>query len=154
MTNAQRKPVLSITNINGNGQQLQVTSYEHQTTYIVSGGDLKLYGGTMYLIQKPSHSYEEAVEMLFKHLVMDDREHAINYYNLVSSFFIGHFGNADRDNFKATLTSRWHKLFLHVELERRPGLDASLMFFHVHEKEMLVSLESHPIVYILANEKQ
>jgi hypothetical protein len=149
MSNAQRKPVLSITNQNGQGQQLQVTSYEHQTTYIVSEGG----GGTMYLIQKPSHSYEEAIEMLFKHLVMDDREFSINYYSLVSSFFIEHFGNADNDNFKATLTSRWHKLFLHVELERRPGLDPSLMFFHVHEKEVLVSLKVHPIVYILAGEK-
>jgi hypothetical protein len=149
MLNAQRKPVLNITNQNGNGQTLQVVSYEHQTTYIISEGG----GGTMYLIQKPSHSYEEALEMLFKHLVMDDREFSINYYNLVSNFFIWHFHGADNDNFKATLTSRWHKLFLHVEMERRPGLDPSLMFFYIHEKEVLASLKTHPIVYILANDK-
>jgi hypothetical protein len=107
----------------------------------------------MYLIQKPSHTPEDAIELLFKELVMDDREAAINYYNLVSGFFIFYFGGDEQGKFKATLTSRWHKLFLHVELERRPGLDRSLMFFHIHEKEMLVSLKTHPIVYILANEK-
>lgn len=146
MAYAQLNPILNITNTLGNGQKLQVTSYGQQTTYIVSEGG----GGTMYLIQTPSRNYYEALEMLFKELVMDDREEAINYYNLVSDFFISHFHDESYDNFKATLTSRWHNLFLHVEMERRPGLDASLMFFHIHEKELLVSLRTHPIVYILA----
>lgn len=151
MANAQLKYHQLSTLRLDNGQQLKVCSYEHQTSYIVS--DSPNGGGTMYLIQKPTHSPGEAIELLFKHLVMDDREFSINYYNLVAEFFIWHF-NGDRDGaFKTTLTGRWHKLFLHVEMERRPGLDGSLMFFHVHEKEMTVSLKSHPIVYILVNDK-
>lgn len=152
MTNAQIKYHQLFTLRLDNGQQLKVCSYEHQTTYIVS--DTPNSGGTMYLIQKPSHTPEEAIELLFKELVMDDREAAINYYNLVAGFFIWYFKGDEEGKFKATLTSRWHSLFLHVELERRPGLESEWMFFHVHDKEILVSLTTHPIVYILAKDKQ
>jgi hypothetical protein len=148
MTNAQLKYHQLFTLRLDNGQQLKVCSYQHVTTYIVS--DRPNGGGTMYLIQKPSHSPEEAIELLFKELVMDDREAAINYYNLVNVFFIKHFDQAALE-FKATLTGRWHNLFLHVELERTEGLSGSLMFFHVHGKEMLIPLHTHPIVQILAS---
>lgn len=151
MTNAQLKCNQMFTQRLDNGRQLKVCSYEHETTYIVP--ETPFGGGTMYLIQKPTHSPGEAIELLFKELVMDDRAEAINYYNLVSDFFIWHF-NSDQDGeFKATLTSRWHGLFLHVDLERRPGLDGSLMFFHIHDKEVMASLQTHPIVYILAKDQ-
>jgi hypothetical protein len=151
MTNAQRQYHQLFTLRLDNGQQLKVCSYEHQTSYIVS--DTPNRGGTMYLIQKASHTPEEAIEQLFKELVMDDREAAINYYNLVSGFFIYYFSGDEEGKFKATLTSRWHGLFLHVDLERRPGLDGSLMFFHIHDKEVMASLQTHPIVYILAKDQ-
>lgn len=148
MSNTQRKYHMTALIRLDNGQQLYMSSQGLQTTYIVS--DKPNGGGTMYLIERPSHSEEEAIEMLFKKLVMDDREHSINYYNLVNAFFVRYF-DKDAKEFKATLTGRWHSLFLHVELERTEGLSGSLMFFHVHDKEFLVPLYSHPIVHILAS---
>lgn len=150
MSNAQLKYHLVFRFRLDNGQQLYVSSHGHTTTYIVSGGDPKLYGGTMYLIEQPSHSPEEALETLFKKLVMDDREVSINYYNLVSDFFIKYFDQGATE-YKATLSGRWHNLFLHVELERTEGLSGSLMFFRVHNKEMMVPLYTHPMVHILSS---
>jgi len=130
-----------------NGQQLYMSSQGHRTSYMVSSTPNR--GGTAYLIEQPSHSVEEAIETLFKKLVMDDREVAIEYYDLVSGFFIQYFDKGAVD-YKATLSGRWHNLFLHVELERTEGLSGSLMFFRIHEKEILVPLYTHPMVHILA----
>jgi hypothetical protein len=148
MSNAQIKYHMVALFRLDNGQQLYMSSHGHQTSYIVSGTPSR--GGTAYLIEQPSHSVEEAIETLFKKLVMDDREVSINYYNLVSEFFIKYFDQGATE-YKATLSGRWHNLFLHVELERTEGLSGSLMFFRVHDKEMLVPLYTHPMVHILAS---
>jgi hypothetical protein len=124
------------------GLQLRVNRLRGHTSFIVSEGG----GGTMYLVNGEFHSYEEAVLGLFKKLMIDDREHAVNYYGLVKDFFISYFKKVENNSLSMTLTGKWKGQFVHLDLETVTGMGGSLISMQVGGKELMVSLHTHPLV--------
>ena len=133
-----------VTHVKGDSRMVTISD-GHCTSYYWFSGDVR----ARYKVKSGSSNFEGAWEALFKALLLDDTPKALEFYDHVKAFFMGYFQTPEGRDFNTVLSGKWKGLFVHLEFERTVALDPALLFMRIHDKEMLVNLNTHPLVEVL-----
>lgn len=128
-----------------NEAKLVAMSNSHQTVFYWFEGSKRI----SYRIDLACSSFEECWENLFKTLLLDDRKKAAIFFMIARPFIYEYFDSMKNEFFQRTLSGKWKGLFVHLEVERFPGMRKNVVMINVNGQNHLVELDTHPLVQLL-----
>lgn len=128
-----------------NGAKLIAMSNTHQTVFYWFEGSRRI----SYRIPMNCSNFEQCWENLFKSLLLDDGKKAEIFFMIARPFIYGYFQAMRNDFFQLTLTGKWKGLFVHLEVERFPGMRENVAMITINGQDNLVELDTHPLHALL-----
>lgn len=128
-----------------NDAKLVAMSSAHKTVFYWFEGSKRI----SYRIDIPCFSFSQCWENLFKSLLLDDNKKAEVFWLIARSFLYGYFDSMKNDFLHLTLSGKWKGLFVHLEVERFPGMRNNVAMVTVNGKDHLLELDTHPLTQLL-----